>query len=101
MDVVLDGKVLGRQAKCIPAHRIQHVIALHTLFARNNIQRSIRARVAYMQALTGRVRKLNQRIEFFFIAAVFRFEAMCLIPDVLPLFFNQFVIVLQRYFPLK
>ena len=101
MDVVLDGKVLGRQAERIPSHRVQHVIALHTLFTRHNVKRSIGARMAYMQALTGRIREFDQRIKLFLFAAVFRLEAMCLIPDVLPLLFNQFVIVLQRYFPLK
>ena len=101
MHVVLDGEVLGRQAESVPAHRIQHVIALHTLFARNDVERGVGARMTDMQALTGRVRELDQRIELFLVRAVLGLKALLLVPDVLPLLFYLFMIVLQRIFPLK
>ena len=56
---------------------------------------------ADVQALTGRVRELDQRIELGLVAAVLRFKAVRLVPDVLPLLFHLLVIVLQRIFPLK
>ena len=101
MNVVLDGKVLGRQAEGVPAHRIQHVIALHALFARNDIQRGVGARMADMQALTGRIRELDQCIELLLVRAILGMEALLLVPDVLPFLFYLFMIVLQRILPLK
>ena len=99
--MVLDGKVLSRQTECVPAHRIQHVVALHALFARNDIQRGVGARMAYMQTLTGRVRELNECIELLLVRVILGAEALLLIPDVLPFLLYLFMIVLQRILPLK
>ena len=101
MDVVFDGIVLGRQAERVPAHRIEHIIALHALLARDDIQRGVRARMADVQALAGRVRELDERVKLLLVAAVLGLEAVRLVPDVLPLLFDLFMIVLQRNFPLK
>ena len=54
-----------------------------------------------MQALTGRVRELDQCLELFLVRAVLGLKALLLVPDVLPLLFYLFMIVLQRIFPLK
>ena len=100
MDVVLDGEVLGRQAKRIPAHRIKHVIALHTLFARNDIERRVRARMAYMQALARRIRELYQRIELRLCKIIRGDKAFLFVPDPLPFCLDSLVIVfVQRYNP--
>ena len=101
MNMVLDGKVLSRQTECVPAHRIQHVVALHALFARNDIQRGVRARMAYMQTLTGRIRELYERVELLLVRVILGMEALLLVPDVLPFLFYLFMIVLQRILPLK
>ena len=101
MHMVLDGKVLSRQTECVPAHRIQHVVTLHALFARNDIQRGVGARMAYMQTLTGRVRELNECIELLLVRVILGMEALLLVPDVLPFLFYLFMIVLQRILPLK
>ena len=101
MNMVLDGKVLSRQTECIPAHRIQHVVALHALFARNDIQCGVGARMAYMQTLTGRIRELYERVELLLVRVILGMEALLLVPDVLPFLFYLFMIVLQRILPLK
>ena len=101
MNMVLDGKVLSRQTECIPAHRIQHVVALHALFARNDIQRGVGARMAYMQTLTGRIRELYERVELLLVRVILGMEALLLVPDILPFLFYLFMIVLQRILPLK
>ena len=97
MDVVFNGKVLGRQAKRIPAHWIEDVKALHALLARNNIERSIGARMAHVQALAGRIRELYQRIKLRFGEVLRRDKAFLGVPDVLPLFFDLFVFVLVQW----
>ena len=101
MNVVFDRVILGRQAERIPSHRVKDVVSLHALFARDDIQRGIGTRMAYMQPLSRRVRKLDERVKLLLVAAVLSLEAVRLVPDVLPLFFDLFMIVLQRILPLK
>ncbi|MPM92700.1 hypothetical protein SDC9_139835 [bioreactor metagenome] len=55
----LDGVVLRRQAECVVADGVEHVIALHAAFARDDVHCGERARVADVQALPGRVGKLD------------------------------------------
>ena len=97
--MVLDGEVLGRQAESVPAHRVEHVIALHTLLARYDVERGVGARMAYVQTLTGRIRELYERVELLLVRAVLSLKALFFVPDVLPFLFYLFMIVLQRIFP--
>ena len=57
--------------------------------------------MADVQALAGRVRELDERVELLLFAAVLGLEAVRFVPDVLPLLFYLLMIVLQRNFPLK
>ena len=57
--------------------------------------------MADVQALAGRVRELDERVELLLVAAVFRLEAVRFVPDALPLLFYLLMIVLKRNFPLK
>ena len=63
--MVLDGIVLRRQAEGVEADGKQDVIALHPLFAADDIHRREGPRVADVQALAGGVRKFNQPVELF------------------------------------
>src|SRR5262245_51030812 len=50
MDVTLDRGVLRRQAEGIPAHGMQHVVALGTHVARDHIAHGVVAHVAHVDA---------------------------------------------------
>ena len=80
---------------------MQHVVALHALFARNDIQCGVGARMAYMQTLTGRIRELYERVKLLLVRVILGMEALLLVSDVLPFLFYLFMIVLQRILPLK
>ena len=63
MDVVLDGEVLRRQAESVEADRVQDIIALHPLFAADDVHRGERARMADVQARGRGVRELDEAVE--------------------------------------
>ena len=52
MDVVLDRIVLSRKTKCIPSHRIQNVVTLHSALSGYDVQCSVRTRMAYVKSLS-------------------------------------------------
>ena len=60
--LVLDRGVLGRQAERIPAHRLQHVLALHALVAADHVADGVVAHVAHVQG-AGRVRQHREAVE--------------------------------------
>lgn len=70
VDVVLHGKVLSGQAKSVPAHGIQHIVAVLTALAADHVQRGVAAGMAYMQAGTRRIRELDQCIELGFLWSI-------------------------------
>ena len=96
VDVVFDGEIFGGQAKGIPAHGVQHIIALHPALSGYDIQRGIGTRMADMQSLTGRIRELHQRIVFGLGVVIFGMEYMGFFPLFLPLRFNFLKFVFQR-----
>ena len=59
--LVLDRRVLGRQPERIPAQRLQHVLALHALEARDHIADRVIAQVADMQR-PRRIRQHRQAV---------------------------------------
>ncbi len=61
-DALVDGGVLRRQAEGIPAHRHQHVVALHAQVARHHVVDGVVAHVPHVQ-LARRVRKHRARVE--------------------------------------
>ena len=101
VDVVFHGIVFRGQAKGVPAHGVQHVIALQALFARHNVQRGIAARVPHVQALAGGVWELYQGVIFGQRKILFGGKRFLFIPDVLPLFFNCLEIVLHALFHIQ
>ena len=52
MNVVFDRIVLRWKTKCIPAHRIQNVVTLHSALSGYNVQCSVRTRMAYVKSLS-------------------------------------------------
>ncbi len=93
MDVIFNGIILCWKSKCIPANWIQNIITLHTALSSNNIQRGIRARMPNMQALTRRIRKLNQCIILRLPAVILCVKNARFFPSILPLLFNCFMVV--------
>ena len=51
--VVLDRRVLGGQAKGVPAHRMQHVVAAHPHITRQRVADGVVADVPHMQLARG------------------------------------------------
>ena len=94
MDMILNGKVLRRQAEGIIAHGEQHVHASHPLFPGDDIHGRIGPGVAHMQSCGAGIREFHQGEELFLLAAVLSGVEFFLLPDLLPLFFNvcKFVI---------
>ena len=61
---VLDGVLLGRQAECVPAHRVQHVKALCAAVSRQNVGSGVAFRVTDVQTFAGRVGEHVEDVEF-------------------------------------
>ena len=53
----LDGVLLGRQAECVEAHRVEHVVAGHALETGVHVGADEAERVADVEPGTGRVRE--------------------------------------------
>ncbi len=90
--------VLRGQAKGVPAHGEQHVVALHALHARDHVQRRIGARVPHMEAFAGGVGKFYQIVSFCFGTCINCTKAFLFFPNFLPLFFDGAKIIVQSRF---
>ena len=100
MDVVLDGIVLRGQTESIEADGEQYIIALHPLFAGDDIHSRKGAGMPHVQALAGGIRKLDQPIELGPIVTGNGGIGLCLLPVGLPLLFNGRKIVIHARFSL-
>ncbi len=49
----VDGGIFGRQAKGVPAHGVEHTVALHSLEAGDDISNCIIAHMPHMQVARG------------------------------------------------
>ena len=54
--IVLDGRVLGRKAECVPAHGVQHVVAAHGVVASRYVADGVVANVTHVN-VARRVRE--------------------------------------------
>ena len=90
MDFIFYGIVFRRKTKSIPSDRIEYIVALQAALSGNNIKCCVRARMTYVKACTGRIRKFYQPVKFGFgsIGIVGR-KGMFVFPNVLPLFFYR------------
>ena len=100
VDVVLDGIVLRGQAESIEADGEQYIIALHPLFAGDDIHSRKGAGMPHVQALAGGIRKLDQPVELGSFVAGDGGIGLCLLPVGLPLLFNGRKIVIHARFSL-
>ena len=94
MDVVFNGKVLGRKAEGVPTHGEQDVVALHPPLSRNDVKSGIRPGMS----LSGRIGELNQGIVFGLCVVVFGVEGLVVVPIFLPLFLNRLKIIAVHAF---
>ena len=96
MDVVLDGEVFRRQAEGVKADGVQDVIALHALFAADDIHGRKRARMADVKAGGGRVWEFDQAVELRLLIAGDGGIGLLLLPFFLPLLLNGCKIVFHN-----
>eukprot|EP01137_Pigoraptor_chileana_P021389 Opistho-2@85009 len=57
-----DGRILRWKTKCIPSHRVEHLVPAHAVYPRRAVADRIHADVAHVQT-TRRIRKHGQRIK--------------------------------------
>ncbi len=55
VDVIFDGIILRGKTKCVPAHGIEHVVALHPALAGHDVQGGVGPGVSHMKPLSRRV----------------------------------------------
>ena len=96
MDVVLDGEVLRRQAESVEADRVQDIIALHPLFAADDVHRGERARMADVQARGRGVRELDKAVELGLFVAGDSGVGLGLLPLFLPFLLDGCKIVFHN-----
>ena len=99
VDVILNCVILRGKSESVPAHGIEHVVALHSSLPCHNVKRRVRSRMPHVKPLSRRIRELNQRIIFRLGIIVRGFERLFVIPDLLPFALYFSVIVWYRHFP--
>src|SRR5690606_6579892 len=88
----LDGGMLRWHTKSIPPHRLQHVLALHTLVARDNVIDRKYPHVTHVK-LAARVREHRQGVELLLAGVFADFEAARLLPVFAGFFLDAFGVV--------
>ena len=94
--IVLDGGIFCRQAKGVPAHGLQHVLALHALVAGDDIGNGVVAYVAHMQFAAG-VGEHGQTVEFLPLVVLLHGEAVVLQPVLLCGLFQGLGVIVLIY----
>src|SRR5882762_9766091 len=92
MSVVLDRRVFRRQAKGVPAHRMQHVESAHALHSRNHVSDRVVALVSHVH-LAARIREHLQHVILGLRRIRLRFEYARFRPPFQPPLFNFLLIV--------
>ena len=99
MDVVLDGVVLRGQAEGVKADGEQDVVALHPLFAGDDVHGGKGPGMTHMQALSGGIGELDKSVELGALVAGDGGVGLGLFPVGLPLLFNGRKIVIHAASP--
>src|SRR5690606_33691868 len=94
-DVVLDGRVLRRQAEGVPTHGMEHVPAVHPFEAGHHVSDGVVADVAHVAA-PRRVREHLQAVVLGAAAAGVKTVNPLLFPALLPLHLQRLVIVVRH-----
>ena len=87
-DPVLDRGVLGGQAEGVPAHRLEHVVALHAMEARQHIADGVVAHMPHVQ-LARRVGEHRQAVVFRLRGVGDDLEGLLAVPVLLGCGFND------------
>src|SRR3989344_3261213 len=93
MDAVFNRKILRRQSKRIPSHRIHDLLAIHPLIPRVHIACDVWPQMSHVQSGTGWICEFNQRVLFRFFAPIIRAINLLGFPIPLPLPFNRLWII--------
>jgi len=90
--VFADRGALGRQAEGVPAHRVEHVVALHPLLASDHVGRRVALGMADVEPRPGRVGEHVEDVVLRPAAKALRVvrgaESLVFVPDPLPLRFD-------------
>jgi hypothetical protein len=92
-DVVFNSVVFGGKTESVPAEGIKYVIAFHSAFSRNDIERSVRTGMTDVKTLTGGVGEFYEGIVFGESVVVFSFKNVSVFPFFLPFFLNGGIFV--------
>ena len=84
----LNGILLGRKAKCVISHRMEHIKAVEPLVTGKNVTCNISERVSHVQSGTARIREHIQNVVLRFITVFLSLEGLFLGPSGLPLAFD-------------
>src|SRR6185437_1789455 len=85
--VVLYRRILCRQAESIPAHWLQHVVALHATIARQHITNGVIAHMPHVQ-LAGLIREHRQAVIFWLARYLNSLESGTRLPILLGILFD-------------
>ena len=94
---VFDGSVFSRKSEGVPAHRMEHVKALHFLETSQYVADGIVSHMTHME-LAGRIREHLQNVILFFIRIFCYLEHVAFCPFGLPFFLDFAEIILVYHF---
>ena len=99
MHAALDGRVLGRQAEGVPAHRMQHVVALGAHIAGDDVAHGVVPHMPHMDA-PGGVREHLKNVIFRARVVLGRAEDAAPLPCRLPMLLAfRRVVAVRRHDP--
>ena len=86
--VIVLHTAFGRQAVVVPAHRVEHVVAVHALETRDHIGMRVGEHVAHMQVARNGGRRGIDGIDGLAVAGALELVDSALVPDATPLVFE-------------
>ena len=86
--VIVLHTAFGRQAVVVPAHRVEHVVAVHALETRDHIGMRVGEHVAHMQVARNGGRRGIDGINGLTVAGALELVDSALVPDATPLVFE-------------
>ena len=90
--LVRDSRILRGQAKRIPPHRLQYILSLHFLIARDDVTDGVVAHMPHVQT-PARIGEHRQAIELFLVSVLGHREDIVLLPQLAGRGFDCFGIV--------
>ncbi len=97
MNLIFDSIIFRWETKSVPAHRVEHVIALHSPLSSHDVKSCIRPWMAYMKSLSAWIWKLHQRVVLGLCVVRGRRKCLLIHPNLLPLRLDDFRIVCRAH----